>query len=163
MGRQLLTKTVIVLQDLLRYDPKTGLVYLKNGTKGRKKSVEQPLGSLTKQGYLQTEVKGKQYKVHRLAWLLHYGKWPDGQIDHINKNKADNKIENLRCGNSVNQHNRDMPTGVSNLIGAHWNTRKQKYTSSIKIDGAKHHLGYFNCPTAAHLAYMVRKKEVLSV
>lgn len=158
-----MTKTVIVLQDFLRYDPNTGFVYLKEGTKGRKRGLEEPLGSLGKQGYLQTEIKGKQYKVHRLAWFLHYGEWPNGQIDHINKDKVDNRIDNLRCGNSVNQHNRDMPKGASNLVGAHWNSRKKKFTSSIKVNGVRYHLGYFNCPTAAHLAYLVKKKEALNV
>lgn len=157
-------KTAVVLQDLLRYDPETGFVYLKHNAKGRKKSVEQPLGATTRQGYLQTEIKGKQYKIHRLAWFLYHNKWPEGQIDHINRDKQDNRIVNLRdVTQSVNQHNRDMPTGISKLTGAHWNSRKEKFTSSIKIDGFKHHLGYFNCPTAAHLAYIAKKKEVLDV
>lgn len=157
------TKTVIDLHEYLRYDPDTGYVFFNKPVKGRKKPLTEPLGSVGKQGYLQAEIKGVQYKVHRLAWFLYYGHWPAEQIDHINKDKADNRINNLRCGNSINNHNRDMPKGVSGIVGAHWNSRKKKFTSSIKVNGVKEHLGYFNCPTSAHLAYLLEKRKALDV
>lgn len=53
-------------------------------------------GSLDKDGYLIIKVKGKQFKAHRIVWFLHYGKFPLYEIDHINRNKLDNRIENLR-------------------------------------------------------------------
>lgn len=54
-------------------------------------------GSLDKDGYLIIKVKGKQFKAHRIVWLLHYGKFPLYEIDHINRNKLDNRIESKGC------------------------------------------------------------------
>ena len=53
-------------------------------------------GSLDKDGYLIIKVKEKQFKAHRIVWLLHYGKFPEMELDHINHNRTDNRIENLR-------------------------------------------------------------------
>ncbi len=54
------------------------------------------LGSYDKDGYLILKIKGKQFKAHRIAWLLNYGEFPSMEIDHINRNRTDNRIENLR-------------------------------------------------------------------
>ena len=158
-----MTKTAIVLEEYLRYEPDTGLIFFNKPVKGRKRPLDQPIGTLSYQGYLQTNIKGVQHKVHRLAWFLHYGVWPVEQIDHINGDKSDNRIINLRCGNSVNQHNRKMPLGRSNKTGAHCVKGSSKFTSSIKVGGIQKHLGYFNCPTAAHFAYLLEKQKVLNV
>ena len=53
-------------------------------------------GSLDKDGYLIIKIKGKQYKAHRLVFAYHNGKFPTMEIDHINRNRTDNRIENLR-------------------------------------------------------------------
>lgn len=53
-------------------------------------------GSLDQYGYLIIKIKGKQFKAHRIVWFLCTGQWPSGVIDHINRVKTDNRIENLR-------------------------------------------------------------------
>lgn len=53
-------------------------------------------GSLDKDGYLIIKVKGKQFKAHRIVWLLCKGDFPKLVIDHIDRNRLNNKIENLR-------------------------------------------------------------------
>lgn len=53
-------------------------------------------GSLDHYGYLVLKIKGIQVKAHQVAWLLNYGKFPTYELDHINRNKTDNRIENLR-------------------------------------------------------------------
>lgn len=77
-------------------------------------------GSIDRYGYLILKVKGKQYKSHRIAWFLYYGKFPKKIIDHINGNKIDNRIVNLRdcnqfvnCNNIKRKINKD--TGVSGV------------------------------------------------
>lgn len=75
------------------------------------------LGSLDKDGYLIIKIKKRQYKAHRIAWLLHYGRFPTKEIDHINRNRSDNRISNLRevdrCENNRNSSKKVNPkTGV---------------------------------------------------
>lgn len=53
-------------------------------------------GSFDKDGYLIIKVKGKRFKAHRIVWLLNYGEMPKKEIDHINRIRTDNRIENLR-------------------------------------------------------------------
>lgn len=70
------------------YDENTGLI----SRDDRKNSN----GSLDKDGYLIIKIKGTQIKAHRLAWFLYYGNFPKNEIDHKNRNRTDNRIQNLR-------------------------------------------------------------------
>jgi hypothetical protein len=95
-------------------------------------------GSLDKDGYLIIKVKGKQFKAHRIAWLLNYGSFPESELDHINRNKLDNRIENLRESNRQEQiANRDYrPNPRTGVVGVYEDrfTRglKKKYATKIK-------------------------------
>lgn len=94
-------------------------------------------GSLDKDGYLIIKVKGKQFKAHRIVWLLNYGVFPKNEIDHINRNKLDNRIENLRESNRLQQNkNKDFqPNKNTNVIGIYIdNTKglKKKYAFKSK-------------------------------
>ena len=95
---------------------KDNFIYNSNGTLTRT-DRKNSLGSLDKDGYLIIKVKGKQFKAHRIVWLLNYGEFPKTELDHINRNRLDNRIENLRladrelnCRNRTIQPNKD--TGV---------------------------------------------------
>ena len=70
------------------YDADSGKIYRDD----RKNS----LGSLDKDGYLILKIKGKQFKYHRVVWLLCKGYFPNKDIDHIDRNRVNNRIENLR-------------------------------------------------------------------
>lgn len=77
-------------------------------------------GSFDKDGYLIIKIKGKQFKAHRIVWLLHYGHFPKMEIDHINRIRTDNRIENLReCTRLENIQNSYIPvnkdTGVRGI------------------------------------------------
>ncbi len=81
------------LRELVDY--KDGYLYWKKPGKGRK--LNQRLGCKNKLGYWQCKVNNEQWKVHRLIWLWHGNELIEGmQIDHINRNRSDNRIENLR-------------------------------------------------------------------
>ncbi len=90
-------------------------------------------GSIDKDGYLIIKVKGKQFKAHRIAWLLNYGAFPKNEIDHINRNKLDNRIENLRLADRTMQNNnKDLkPNKLTGVVGIYidkTNGLKKKYT-----------------------------------
>ena len=100
----------------------------------RKNSV----GSYDKDGYLIVKVKGKQFKAHRIVWLLNYGELPNGEIDHINRNKTDNRIENLRIATrEIQNQNKDFkPNKNTNVVGIYIdNTRGLKKKYSFKHNG----------------------------
>lgn len=61
-------------------------------------------GSYDKDGYLIYKIKGKQIKAHRLVWFLCYKEFPNGELDHINRIRDDNRIENLRIADRGLQH-----------------------------------------------------------
>lgn len=103
-------------------------------------------GTIDNKGYIVISIGYKRYKAHRLAWYLHYGRWPKFQIDHIDRNKQNNKINNLRdVKQSKNQLNtgprKDSSTGHR---GVSWNKKRQKWQVRIQIDGKRTELGFFS-------------------
>lgn len=94
-------------------------------------------GSLDKDGYLIIKVKGHQFKAHRIVWLLCKGDFPKRELDHINRNRTDNRIENLRESNRKEQVcNRDYKANPeTGVIGVYIDkvTRglKKKYTTRV--------------------------------
>lgn len=108
----------------------------------------------------------RYYYAHRLAWFYHYGEWPEGEIDHLNRNKTDNRIANLRdATHSVNVQNQlNAPShNTSGLMGAMWNSQKQKWQAAIVTRGRRKHLGFYSQPIDAHKAYMAAKRRLHSV
>lgn len=156
----------IMLADLrsaLHYNEETGAFTWLVSTNGRIK-VGDPAGSLNSKGYMTIGFKGKERKAHRMAWLWKYGVWPTGQIDHIDGDKSNNRIANLReVTNTENQQNRrrarrdNKSTG---LIGSKLHRKTGKYMANIGVDGKRIYLGLFATPELAHEAYLQAKRKL---
>lgn len=117
-------------------------------------------GWYTQHGYIELCIDYVTYRAHRLAWFYVYGEWPAGDIDHINRNRSDNRIANLRIAtNSQNQANTVART-AGKLKGAYWHKRKSKWTSHICCEGKIRHLGYFDTESEAHAAYSLTAVEL---
>lgn len=105
-------------------------------------------------GYKVGGIFGTVYKAHRVIWAMHSGFWPNELIDHINGNKIDNRINNLReaayLGNAQNNIGRK---GVSSFKGVSWHKRILKWRAQIRSDGKTFHLGYYDCEIDAHKSY----------
>ena len=116
------------------YDPLTGIV----SRDDRRNSA----GSLDRDGYLILKIKGQHFKAHRIAWFLYYGTIPYMEIDHINHNRVDNRIENLRCvdrvGNIANiARHPNIDTGVVGIY-IDRSTKGLKKTFTTRFNGKTH-------------------------
>lgn len=94
-------------------------------------------GSLDKDGYLIIKVKGKKIRAHRIVWLLNYGNFPENELDHKNRNRLDNRIENLRESDRIQQNNNKefIPNKQTGKIGIYIDKTKglkKKYATKIK-------------------------------
>lgn len=159
--------TVDRIRELLAYNPDTGAL-----TWRVKRSTNAPAGALA--GTLSNAGKGKYFSLsvdnvrfwaHRIIWLHFYGRLPINTIDHIDGNRLNNKIENLRdIPHAINNQNIRKITSASStgLLGV---TRYQhklsvSYMASININGRKKYLGSYPTPEEAHRVYLDAKRTM---
>jgi len=140
-------------RQLFHYNPETGDLTWKVGRKGVR--VGRPIQRDNGSGYRRVCVDKRVYLVHRIVWLITYGRWPNGIVDHINGVPADNRIDNLReCTQSQNMRN--IPANKRNTSGkkgVSWSTRERKWIAQIRYGGKKRRLGAYTTIEAAHSAY----------
>lgn len=149
-----------ILKELLNYNPDTGVFTWANDSKRVKTGTK--AGTITNQGYVRIKILDKVYMAHRLAWLYVYGVMPSEQIDHINHDKADNRIENLReATNQQNQFNKPKSKySKSNYKGISFHKRSNKWLAQININKVNTYLGIFDTEEEAALAYQNKSKEI---
>lgn len=161
--------TAELLRTLVSYDPSTGEftriahVFSENG----RRSGQSKLGPMTRKpnavGYITFSVNRTNVLAHRLAWLYMTGDWPDGVIDHINGNRADNRWENLRPSDAtLNQQNqRKAKSGsVVDLLGVTVDKVSGKYIAQITHNYRHIHIGRFDTAAEAHAAYLGAKRVI---
>lgn len=143
------------LKEVLRYDRRSGVFYWLAMPGRRSDLVGARAGSLSGSGYMYIRTAGKTYSAHRLAWLYVYGRFPNGELDHKNRNPADNRIVNLREANRSQSTGNSRSYGSSGLRGA-FLVRGTKWRATIK----NIHLGYFDTAEQAHTAYCRAAKKL---
>lgn len=151
MTAQILTQAQ--LKEYCVYDHNTGNF-------SRLSTPNKVAGSQDTHGYRQIKINKKLYLAHRLAWLYVHGSWPSKPLDHINGNRSDNRIENLREA-SVGQNNqnikqarKDSQTG---LVGI--SRRGNRFIARIWHKGQRICLGHHATAEEAHAAYIEAKRQ----
>lgn len=147
------------LRDLLAYDPDTG-VFTWRVRSGPRAAAESVAGSLKSNGYRRIMVCGADCFAHRLAWAHANDRWPAGQIDHIDGNRTNNRIANLR----------DVPQSINmqNQRAAHSNNKSSgmlgvcadgdRWMARIRVDGKRLYIGTFDTKELAHASYLAAKR-----
>lgn len=132
------------LKRLFSYDPETGLFTRLIGRKGV--AAGAIAGAVMLNGYIAIGIKPKKYLAHRLAWFYHYGEWPEKMLDHVNGNKSDNRICNLRpCDKSKNACNSKLQiNNKSGVKGVCWHKAMKKWHVQLRFEGKQHNLGFFD-------------------
>lgn len=147
--------TVNITQQLLKeyFEYHDGHLWWIKPTSRRVK-IGQQFGTIV-HGYRRCQLFNKVYSEHRLIWLYHYGEWPKDQLDHINGNPGDNRIENLReVTNQQNQFNKRSLVGSTSVYkGVCWHKRDKKWVAQAKIGDKCNFLGYYATEEEAAEAY----------
>ena len=113
-------------------------------------SVGKVAGTPSTDGYLKIGLDKRTYRAHRLVWIWH-GNSPAETIDHINGDKLDNRIENLRAASKSQNGMNTKPRGLSGFKGV--TKVGGKWQAQIKAAGRKEYLGLFHTKEEAALAY----------
>lgn len=111
------------------------------------------LGCLGSGGYVRTTIAGKCVTLHRAIWAWHHGYWPRLQIDHVNRIRHDNRIENLR---EVTPAQNSQNNGAK---GCYFHAARQKWMAKIQFNGVRKYLGSFDNESDARSAYLKAKHE----
>lgn len=148
------------LRRLISYNKTTG-IFTRRITTSRRAKAGAVVGKPCKGRYLEFRINRITYKSHRLAWLYVYGRWPKGEIDHINGDCHDNRISNLRdVPHQWNQQNfrKAMRHSVSGILGV--SRENRKFRARIFVNGKEVRLGLFRSKKEAHLAYVEGKRRL---
>lgn len=148
-----MTSVKLFLEEFT-YDPETGAI---NDTSGRVRFNTAALS-----GYRVGGFKGKTYYAHRVAWLLHYGSWPCGEVDHIDRSKDNNAICNLRIASkSQNNCNKIAATrNTSGMKGVSKHSRRNLWMARISLNGTRNLIGYYKTPEEASEAYKAEADRI---
>ena len=142
------------LMEALHYDPETGVFTWRNDRQSNAKAGS-VAGFDDTAGYRSIGIGMTTWKAHRLAWFYVHGIWPEALIDHMNQDKLDNRIANLRLA-TISQNRQNMTkyrSNTSGFKGVHWFKATSRWQAQIKHEGRRYHLGFFKNAEDAAAAY----------
>jgi hypothetical protein len=146
---------------VLKYDPASGAIIRIAGPRNAKLGCR--MDAIGSHGYRRVRIWGYPYAAHRVAWFLHFKEQPPSLIDHINGDKSDNRITNLRSANyAQNKANSGLQrNNTSGFKGVTWNKASEGWQAQFKTNKKCHYLGIFDTPEEANAAYETALKHHL--
>lgn len=147
--------------DLLDYDPTTGLFKWKERKQRRPQGWF--AGSRHSSGYLRVTIEGNPLVAHQLAWALAHGEYAGCPLEHIDGNRANNKLDNLRpaTGATSSLERRNKYTNA--FTGVQWHPESCRWVASITAKGERHVLGQFVNEHDAASAYQFAREMLTRV
>jgi hypothetical protein len=117
----------------------------------------------TAKNYRRVKLAKRLLQEHRVTWLLHYGEWPNLDIDHINRDRSDNRICNLRLAtSSQNAHNTVLSSSnTSGYKGVSWESQTKKWRACLWFENTLMRLGRFSTPEEAYAVVSQKRNELL--
>ena len=152
------------LLSLFDYNPDTGAItWRRRARKNSSVKVGAPAGYLRPDGYRRVGFRfnGKRFRfyAHIVAWFMHYGEWPLKEMDHINGDRDDNRVCNLRqVTHRENLMNRVI-NRAGRLPGCCLEKRSGKWRARIQFDDKRRHIGLFDTEREANAAYMAALEQ----
>lgn len=147
------------LRFLLDYNPNTGvLTWRAKPSRGIK--VGRQAGTPTSEGYLALQINKKKMFAHRAIWLYVHGVWPPEEIDHINRDRSDNRLVNLRLATRLaNSHNTGKhATNTSGHKGVTLHHRTKQWQVQLRANNKTFYVGQF-----AQLADAVQARAIAEI
>ena len=150
------------IKEVLHYDQETGLLTWRKPRPGIRPGTR--AGYVRGDGYAYVCIDRAMCLVHRVAWAIVHGQWPQAEIDHINRDPSDNRLCNLReCTSSENKQNLGIKTNnASGYPGVSWHNQKGRWRATVVLKGRQRHVGYFDSPSDAYAAYVSAKAKTHS-
>lgn len=151
-------RTLIAVERLRQeftYDAASGVIRSLSGrAKGRIEGAKSP------NGYLKLRLDGVNLYAHRVAWALVHGSWPENDIDHINGERDDNRLSNLRAlkRHENLQNMRKRRPGRSGVRGITWDKQTQTWRAQLSAQGKRINIGRFRDKEMAEQAYLEAKR-----
>lgn len=147
------------LRKLFYYDSSNGELIRKKAVKHSQHKPGSVAGCLNKTGYRRVCIGKKLYREHRVIWAIVNGYWPESMLDHIDGDRSNNRIENLReCTQKQNCQNRIAPK-KNKYVGCSYRKDVMKWQARIYVNGRNKSLGYFKSQEAAHIAYLEAREK----
>jgi hypothetical protein len=172
MAKPQIQLTASVLKECLSYNQETGEFFwlsrpehhfrqLRDQIAWNCRNAGHLAGAIDSKGYWRIALWKRHYRAHRLAFLYVKGRLPDGDVDHVDGDRLNNRFSNLREATRVQnlwntQAHKDSRTGVK---GVHWHDRANKYQARIYLNGKTVSLGLFSTVEAASAAYQKASRE----
>jgi len=158
--------TAARLREVIHYAPDTGMFTRKVRLAQRHQAgdrADTEISTSPMRGYRRVSLFGQRSLANRLAWFYGYGAWPEKHIDHINGDKGDNRISNLReADNRINMENmrKAKSSNKVGLLGVHLHKQSGRWRARIEVRGKCLHIGLYDTPEIAHQQYLKAKRSL---